>query len=58
MQVYSRSREDMLFEVGNDLVPQYNKFQWPGTIMEQDGRFEQDVTIRIGAGWAKLEINQ
>ena len=48
-----RSRSTLEVKVGDHTIPQVTRFKYLGSILQNDGEVEIDVTHRIQAGWLK-----
>ncbi|KAK9118568.1 hypothetical protein Scep_016661 [Stephania cephalantha] len=49
----TRHRDDGVVKLGEIEVPKVNHFRYLGSIIQNDGNIENDVTHRIQAGWRK-----
>ncbi|KAK9098676.1 hypothetical protein Syun_025721 [Stephania yunnanensis] len=49
----TRHRDDGVVKLGEVEVPRVNHFRYLGSIIQNDGNIENDVTHRIQAGWKK-----
>ncbi|KAK9082943.1 hypothetical protein Scep_029414 [Stephania cephalantha] len=49
----TRHRDDGVVKLGEIEVPKVNHFRYLGSIIQNDGNIENDVTHRIQAGWKK-----
>ncbi|KAM7524737.1 hypothetical protein LguiA_014639 [Lonicera macranthoides] len=48
-----RSTPNLEVKVGDNVIPQYTRFKYLGSIIQEDGEIEGDVNHRIQAGWLK-----
>jgi len=48
-----RSRSTLEVKVGDHTIPQVTRFEYLGSIVQNDGEIEVDVSHRIQAGWLK-----
>jgi hypothetical protein len=48
-----RSRSTLEVKVGDRIIPQVTRFKYLGSIVQNDGEIEADVSHRIQAGWLK-----
>ncbi|KAK9100843.1 hypothetical protein Scep_024273 [Stephania cephalantha] len=49
----TRHRDDGVVKLGEVEVPKVNHFRYLGSIIQNDGNIENDVTHRIQTGWKK-----
>ncbi|KAK9126210.1 hypothetical protein Scep_015056 [Stephania cephalantha] len=54
----TRHRDDGVVKLGEIEVPKVNHFRYLGSIIQNDGNIEYDVTHRIQAGWKKWRVQQ
>jgi len=48
-----RSRSTLEVKVGDHIIPQVTRFKYLGSLVQNDGEIEADVSHRIQAGWLK-----
>ena len=48
-----QGRSEMEVKLGGQVIPQVTKFRYLGSIIQQDGEIDNDVSHRIQAGWYK-----
>jgi len=48
-----RSGSTLEVKVGDHIIPQVTRFNYIGSIVQNDGEIEADVNHRIQAGWLK-----
>jgi len=48
-----RSRSTLEVKVGDHIIPQVTQFKYLGSLVQNDGEIEADVSNRIQAGWLK-----
>jgi len=48
-----RSRSTLEVKVGDHTIPQFTRLKYIGSLVQNDGEIEADISHRIQAGWLK-----